>query len=210
MLNEEEKVRIRLEEVFREELREELKTARAKTWRKRALAFFNSALGIWLLSSVALGLVTWTYARWTETLAKARENGEAVEKLDIEIAARIQRLESFLVDGSSNATYFIALVSLDNPSTVDKLSPVVFPEFARRGLRSLLWELHTRVPISERPGVAAALKVAEQLSLRGAAVIRYIDSPRGGEDAPVDPKEIGETKRLVASSLSLPRWGRIR
>jgi hypothetical protein len=210
MLSEEEKAHIRLEEVFREELREELKTAKAETWRKRALAFFNSALGIWLLSSVALGLVTWTYTRWTETLAKARENREAVEKLDIEIAARIQRFESFVVDGSRNVTYFIALISLDNPSAIDKVSPVVFPEFHRRGLRSLLWELYTRVPVSERPGVAAALKVADRLSLRSAAVIHYIDSPRGGEDAPVDPKEIEETKSLIASSLWQPRWHRIK
>ena len=210
MLTEDEKVRIRLEEVFRDEIREELKTAKTKTWRNRALGFLNSALGIWLLSSVALGLVTWTYARWTETVTKARENREAVEKLDIEIAARIQRLQSFLVDGRSNVTYFVALVSLDNPSAIDKLSPVVFPEFARRGLRSLLWELHTRVPKTERAEVAAALKVAEQLSLRGAAALRFLDSPDRGEDAPADPKEIEETKRLIASSLSQPRWSSVK
>lgn len=221
MLSEDEKARIRLEEVFREELREELKTAKAKTWRKQALAFFNSALGIWLLSSVALGFVTWTYSRWTETLTKERENREAVEKLEIEIAARIKRFCSLAtpstfsdISRDSNETYFIALISLDNPSAQDKLSLGVFPEFAHRGLRSLLWELQTRVPVSERPCVEFAQRVAEQLSLRVDAAIHNQDLHRRGMSSlstRVYEDELKQTRIIIHPLLShLSLWGRIR
>jgi len=209
MLNEEDKTRIRLEEIFREEVRAELSTTKPKTWQKKSLAFFNSALGIWLLSSVALGLVSWSYSRLSESIAEKKENNGAIQKLDIEITARIRRFEAFLANDSSNMMYFIALLSLDNPSTIDKMTPVVFPEYSRRGLRSLLWELHSRVPEDEKKAVARALKTAEKFSLRGAESIRYLDASSEDENARVDPEEVDATRRQLKESFSLPRWSGI-
>jgi hypothetical protein len=48
MLSNEEKNRIRAEEVFREEVRRELASKKGG----RVLTFLNSALGIWLLSTM--------------------------------------------------------------------------------------------------------------------------------------------------------------
>lgn len=206
MLSEEEKNRIRLEEIFREEVRSSLNNSKPKTFQQKTLAFLNSALGIWLLSSVALSLVSWSYSRLSESVEEERENKATIQKLDIEISARIRKFEAFLQTDSSNVMYFINLLSLDNPSTIDKMAPVVFPEYSRRGMRSLLWELYSRVPENEKGAVTRALDVAEKLSLRGAEAIKFIDGPSADENAEANPADIEETRNMLKEAFSLPRW----
>lgn len=73
MLSHEEIKRIKEEESFRAQLRKELSP---KT-RGTILDFFNSPLGLWLLGSVILGLISFLWNHWTNQRVQAQQRQEA-------------------------------------------------------------------------------------------------------------------------------------
>jgi hypothetical protein len=95
MLADEEREHIRQEEIFRQEVRRAIEErhvkSRVKLWR-----FVNTSFGIWLLSTVAIGLISWSYTNWTEAKEKQRTTQELIGKLDLEIVARARNFESLL------------------------------------------------------------------------------------------------------------------
>jgi len=209
MLSDDDKARIRLEEIFREEVRRQLQDDKVRTRSHRILAFFNSGLGIWLLSSIVLGFITWSYSTWSDSRSKVRENEATIEKLDVEIAARVERFRELLANATSAQTYYMALWSLDNPATIDKFTAGIFPEFASRSLRSLLWDLRSRVPRSEKVEISFALRTAETLSSRGAAAVKYFDQPNAA-DLPLNRKELEDSKRLIGKAFQQKRWNDLK
>lgn len=102
MLKNIDKKRIYQEEVYRREVSEQLaKTNPPKTKESVKLwAFINSSFFLWFLSSVILGIVSFSYAKWDkqrelerEQREKAalaeRENIQIARKLDSEISSRL-------------------------------------------------------------------------------------------------------------------------
>ena len=64
-LPQDERERIRAEEIFREEVREQLAaTTGPQKLHQRLWASRNSAFTLWLLSSVVLAAISWSYAQW--------------------------------------------------------------------------------------------------------------------------------------------------
>ena len=70
MLNDEDKEKVRAEEIFRYEIRREIESKATNKW----IAFFNTAFGIWLLSTVVVGLVSVSYKTWQENLQSQKAN----------------------------------------------------------------------------------------------------------------------------------------
>lgn len=138
MLTEEEKRRIREEEIFRQEVRLSLEKRTKSKWAK-FWAFLNTSFGIWLLSTVAVGLITWGYTQWEENHTKSIENRQLIRKIDLEIAARLSYFEPKLTSAKNIWDYSMALAALDNPLTPTGVPIGVFPEFKQRNLRSLLF-----------------------------------------------------------------------
>jgi hypothetical protein len=59
MLTETEKIRIQEEEIFREEIKKNLLPI--KTTRQKFFNFFNTSLGNWVLTSILVGLVSFSF-----------------------------------------------------------------------------------------------------------------------------------------------------
>ena len=90
MLSDEEKDRIRLEEAYRFEIRQSLSKEEKKG---RAWSLLNSPFTLWLLSSVAIGLISWGYQSYTTNLQVRHSNETKRASLASEIGFRLQPME---------------------------------------------------------------------------------------------------------------------
>src|SRR4030095_6962544 len=147
MLTDEDKERIRDEEIFRAEVQKSL----CSDGPNKVIAFLNTSLGIWFLSTLVIGLFGWSYAKFQAS----RDNEEQIIKLDREILARIE-----------SAQYRISNLGVPAPQNVfpanELLAPptperIVQTEYSGRNLRSLLYELRGRVPVEEEEPIVNAI-----------------------------------------------------
>jgi len=147
VMTDEDKNKIREEEIFRAEVQKTLVSARPN----KVIVFLNTSLGIWLLSTLVIGLFGWGYSRFQSS----RQNEEQIIKLDREILARIESTQ-----------YRISNLGVPLPSNIypanELLAPptperIVQTEFANRNFRSLLYELQSRVPVSEQEPILIAI-----------------------------------------------------
>jgi hypothetical protein len=81
-----ERERIRAEEIFREEVRRELEQQRPpKNLQSKVWNFVNTSFGIWLLSSVGLGLLVWSWTLIQEYRHTKKAEQEQLVKVTYEI-----------------------------------------------------------------------------------------------------------------------------
>jgi hypothetical protein len=154
VLSEAQAQQIRAEEVFRDEIRKSL--VPRETGGKKVLAFFNSALGIFLLSSVALtGATTWHAQHAAERQASTTRD-EQQRRLDVEIAYRLTLLAPLTVSQFSftelhNERGAMRGKVRRDPQIGD-LAPYepIFPEFLGRSLYALIWECRGNLPEDQR------------------------------------------------------------
>jgi hypothetical protein len=100
MLNQEEKERIKQEEIFKLEIQKSLEKR-----TNRIKKFFSSSVGIFLLSAVFIPFIVYTYNTWSAYEVKRDSQITLIKKLDFEIEGRLsQFLVSFqyLVDIKNN------------------------------------------------------------------------------------------------------------
>ena len=175
MLTESKKARIRAEEVFREEVRQELADARDSFDRKsRIWSFLNSALGLWLLSAVVLsgvgGAVTW----WQRSQALRSLQFDRLQKLNAEIECRI-------------SAPWIALASepagLLNPASLPRqvlLAPGVetgcIADLSDENLASLFDEIARITPANSRTRAEAVAAAASAKLLHARWIGRQVSS----------------------------------
>lgn len=177
MLAEEKKQHIHLEEAYRREVRKQLEgNDPQKLSRERRLAFLNSPLFLWILSTCVISFGTFLYTRWEKNREGERrryeqhqliqrENVLATRRFDAEISSRLNDFASAMsnafddVDGSRLRK---ALKALDRPSA-SEYPAGVFPDYANRSLRSLLWELLQIVPDSEKSEITTAFNRSKLL-----------------------------------------------
>lgn len=79
LLNESEKLRILAEEHYRHEVSNRLKLNNATPLKTKVWFFFNSTLGIWFLSTVVVGLISFLYSTHQETVKKEIETNQNIE-----------------------------------------------------------------------------------------------------------------------------------
>ena len=130
MLTNEDRERIRSEEMYREEVRQELRnrTARPPTKTRQIIQdiwnILNSQVGGWLLSTVLLGSVAWVYSEWW----LPRQEEKAARK---SVLAEVQfRLD--LADHVPDANKALDLIN--NKAALN-------PEHQGRNMAVLLWSL---------------------------------------------------------------------
>lgn len=151
-LSEEDRQRIRAEEIYREEVRAALAE---RGGRESWLAFFNSALGIWLLSTLVLGLGSWAYATYVEKLEEGREQAATLARLDTEMQARIRTLAT---DHERMQDWAQARRAVQR----FRAEPRVFPEYANWSTEGLLWAMRGLSP-AQTAVIDRALVFLEQL-----------------------------------------------
>jgi hypothetical protein len=85
------------------------------SWRKAVWSFLNSSLGLWVLSSLVLGFITWSYTHWEEKRSRQESLFEVARKLDTEIADRIRAFDENLNEVSDVQSYIEAFETLGKP-----------------------------------------------------------------------------------------------
>jgi hypothetical protein len=172
MLPEETSQRIREEELFRLEVRSELAAeiqnkAQAEPKKNKVWLFLNSTLGMWVLGTVALGLVSFGYTTYTDYRTQKQERSTRIRKLDLEIEWRLSQfimaLEPYAAHDEKGA--FVSPLRLKPEYTgqhVLKLwhrykdlpanngPQTIHAEFEKRNLASLMVELDSILTEEER------------------------------------------------------------
>jgi len=81
LLNEDEKLRIQAEEIYRNEVKLRFERQdKAESWRARLWLFLNSGLGLWFLSTCIVGGITFWYAQRQQAEQQRIERTEKDEK----------------------------------------------------------------------------------------------------------------------------------
>jgi len=218
MLLEEEKERIRAEEIFRHEVRQKIEAeAPRHSRRKRLWTLLNSSFALWFLSSVVLsgltGAVTW-YQRWNnERLRKA----DVERCLNIEISSRIfdgldeLRLDQKRIENGSVipalTVYMYGVTYLDNRVTynTETYDFSVYPEYKQRKFRSLIFELSEVVDPSALPALRDAESNYRQLvNLAGQETLGNSDSQPFDKSASLDA--IKKSNDILKQLQKFPRW----
>lgn len=182
-LSEADKNRIRLEELFRHEIQQQLLRRHEREEKKRQngyrsrweefSTFINSAFFLWFLSTIVLGVISFSFTTWQKQREEERREYEQekaierdVKKLDAEISSRLSYVNSLILAQDPlliEPTNVVGFLALERP-TEAKYPVNVFPEFSNRTLRSLLWELSRSVPEYEKFQIDDALTEAKKLS----------------------------------------------
>lgn len=209
MLTEEEKDKIRSEEILRHEIRAQLIKDTDKEKGLKIWGVVNSPFFLWFLSSILIGCISFLYARGEKQKEDARrifeqgqidkrERDRTEKKLDAEIASRLNYFG--IMYESDN---FKALMAVDNPSVANY--PInVFPEYANRSLQSLLWELLQVVSDDSKGDVAKAYEASKKFTGY------YTSNPGGNSKAGSNKAVEGILKSYAEADLAplnLERWG---
>ena len=213
MLTDDDKQRIRAEEIFRDEVRHELKKPKktsAKLWQ-----FFNSALGIFTLSSIGLSGFTFVFTECHNAAVAATTREEEVRKLNIEIGYRVAYLKplsqaefNYIDIHNARAATVGSPQSEEDVGRVDFVNPI-FPEYKERTLASLLWELK-KLTKEDGDAVVAAFNAAEALPTFIADEERTMDLVKPvGENSSVWRFKRGLAERYekeVITPFKQPKW----
>ena len=156
VLTEDERARIRQEEIFRREVRQQLDAERpslplpSKLWKA-----LNSAFVLWLLSSVILALAGWAYSRYQAHNSEQNQRKETRRKLISELTYRsaeallvVNALESKIDRGEPDSPKFIAsrILGIVDGRDIASLSP----EYQNRSFVALLTELERLLTEEEK------------------------------------------------------------
>lgn len=193
MLTDQDKSRIRDEEVYREEVRKSLEPPRSRA--AGVLAFLNTSFGMWLLSSVVLAGVVAGYTHVAERARRAEERRTRVEKLDFEIEWRLSQFIGFAEQVSKQQAGKDELkqrwLLAKGPPSALKGLVCIHPEFADRNLVSLMVELRSLVDTD-----------GERSAIRWATACVHADTifaPDGADD-------VKQVMRALHEKVLLPRW----
>jgi hypothetical protein len=180
MLTDEEKQRIREEEIFRREARRQLEADQPSLpSRTRIWQIVNSSIVLWFLSSIVLGLFGWGHAKYQEHL----QQRELRRRLNTELAYRMT--ESLVTLSAAQARvsrgdpdrpdsiYLMLAETLDgyDRKTKSRIKGT-YADYQERGFQSLVVELQ---------GLSAAGDRPELTSVSEAYVMLKIDAMNVGD-----------------------------
>ena len=94
MLSNEEKGKIREEEIYREEVRKSFDLPKSRM--HRITSFFNSSLGNWILTSILVGIISFSYNYFQDRSERQREKEQRIAKIDTEIQSRLYQYNALL------------------------------------------------------------------------------------------------------------------
>ncbi len=164
-LSDADQARIRAEEIYRAEIRSQLQTAADDSpKRSPVLEFFNSPLGLWLLSGVFVGFLSWAYSNWEEDRAERVRVQAQVAQLDIEIGSRFTAARRRLQAPKTYADVYDSIQKLSQGTGV-------IPVYAGRNFDSLLYELGQLIDADERGDVEEALDAFDNLRTWGTTTL---------------------------------------
>lgn len=192
-LTELEKERIYLEEFYRREIQEALAPPPKPPSRlKSALDFLNSHLGMWLLTTVAVGVIASLYGGWQDARAEENRRRKEVERIDREMITRIRGMIQLLNStGDDEPVKALRTLSASPSDTRDgslswTLKPIhgTDPEYASFATGILLLRLRDNLDGAAKAEIQDAIVAWYQmLRIRDEALTKYGSLSRQGTDA---------------------------
>jgi hypothetical protein len=212
VLSEEERYRIKEEEIFREEVRRSLQPPAAKSFfESRAWKLLNASIVLWLLSSVVVAGLTQWYSHQQSVQAERAGRRELQRKLEAEIGNRLRQTINGLevwkrnvarggFTGTTQGTYN-QMASYLNNTAGPNVDYSVFPEYRSRTFSSLLMELGPLLEAGDRGDVANALGAYEQIAVRSSDAAG--GQPNTREQA---IKATDDALAFIHTHFQKPRW----
>jgi hypothetical protein len=162
-VNEQEQNRIRQEELFRAQVRLDLERQQTGEKQSGVWIFLNSAFGLFLLSTVAVGVISTSYAYLQEALSARSASRSEIERIEIEI---VNRLDTYARTMQKAIEEDALLPLFDAVQHDHGQNGGTFPELLARSSRSLIYELRARTgenvaefedALDELDGISAAI-----------------------------------------------------
>jgi hypothetical protein len=166
--------RIRFEEKIRFDIQKKMADQVIET-KNTFWKFLNSNFGLFIFSSIFLGLITWGYNEWQSNSKIDIERKQLVNKLSTEIQYRTFLLEFKLEHAktSVDSTRWAVVYDIEdifkgqterltrNGKSQTQFTPI-FSEYANRGIPSLFWEYlfatKNEKSLSEKETLASLLR----------------------------------------------------
>ena len=98
-----------------------------KTRGQKAWDFLNSPFALWFLTSIAVGLLTWSYSEWQAVRTHEQENRQQLKALRLELSARTAAARSLFATASTNYQLYEVAKVMDNPQ-LEGIDFGAFPE----------------------------------------------------------------------------------
>jgi hypothetical protein len=136
----EEQNHIREEELFRERVRSELERERLRSTPRGLWSFLNSPFVLFLLSTIAVGLISTAYALVQERIRIRTEQQAVISRIETEINNRLSGTARAVRSALSEN----ALMGLYNALETDSRKGGTYLEFKERSLDSLVGEFEAR------------------------------------------------------------------
>lgn len=110
---------------------------KSKLW-----VFLNSSFGLFLMSSIVVSFITWSYTQWTDSLEAKKVLSERVAKLDTEISYRVQVLQNYFESECSEHSNLSrkTFKDIDEIYGAAPSYQAIFQENAGKDLHILIWE----------------------------------------------------------------------
>lgn len=114
-LDQNEKDRIRLEEIYRQEVRATIATSKEEN---KIIKFLNTPLGLYLLSSVLIGALSFSYSKWSEARDVQKEDGKLFKDIVKEAKFRIRQID--IVISKAKEAGELLLKELESSGEIDE------------------------------------------------------------------------------------------
>lgn len=163
MLNEGEKMKIREEEKYRVEVANGLRVTKTKA--ERLLAFLNTGLGLWILSTVFVGGASVAWNSCQDNRERKLIMYETNRKLELEMTRQMYTLKKGL-DRTERKNYD-AIIFIDEISKVVELDKPIFEENKKQTLSSLIWQLMANAGHSNKKYYQDAFEASLKLEQYG-------------------------------------------
>ena len=192
MLSVQDKEQIYAEEVYRNQVRQQLQLSPAQRGRR----LINSAFGVWLISALVIVAAAYGFSYASAEITTRHQQEQRIRQLDTELSARLAlfREDSRRLDDAPFVN--------DEHGAPLRLAAGVYPQFAERTFRALLYELHAMVPATDRAELQRALHASDRWTQRYRLLMRRHAGQPGGLLQWRDQLD----RELSLDPFNLPRW----
>jgi hypothetical protein len=175
--------------------------------KNRVYNFFNSPFGLWLLSTIFIGLITFSYENWRQFTKSRYEKDLQVNNLEIEINRRIYIFNKELNELSKMDT--LTEMEKEDIKYPKKLETAirkinnkncyVFEQFRKRKLSSLLYELYVLLPTENK-------SIAEDAFEKMFLIEQFPSLINKNTSSEVADRYFEKILEYTRTSLSLDKW----
>lgn len=114
----------------------------ANKFKSKLWNFLNSSFGLFLMSSVALSFITWSYTQWTDSLEKEKVLSEKFAMLSTEISYRVLVLDNYFESECTAEKLGIGTFrAIQNIYRANSNYKAIFAENTDKELHTLIWEV---------------------------------------------------------------------